>query len=440
MIAVEPTSVMTPLEETFIEAFKSSAAANGAAGALAELRTKGFEAFIATGFPGVKDEAWKYTNIQKALAHPLQIGNAASVDDIEEEDLAAFLIEGLSSDRIVLYDGRLVPHLTRVEGEYLSVSTLRDASQDEGVRTYLGRLAVSQDNGFAALNTAFLEDGVVVHARRTSEEPEPIHIVNVASGADRFVQPRILIMADPGAELTAVESQHVLGSGRVFANSVAEVVLGRSAKVDYSRIQDGGSRYSGVSNTYFYQEGASHGTCTTITLSGDMIRNNVVMHPDAEQCESHLFGLFIGQQDLHIDNHTLVDHAKPNCFSNELYKGVLDGRSNGVFNGRVLVRRDAQQTNAYQSNKSIVLSDDATMNAKPELEIYADDVKCSHGATTGRLDDEAMFYLRSRGLTERQARTMLLLAFVRDVLENVRSTALREHVDSILQDRLAGKE
>jgi Fe-S cluster assembly protein SufD len=439
MIAVDSPSVRNPLEKAFVEAFKSSSAANVPADALTELRNQGFEDFVATGLPDIKDEAWKYTNIQKALDHPLRVGAAASIDGIDERDLAAFRIEGLGSDRIVLFDGKIVPKLTRVEAAHVSVSTLSEQWQDDGVRRYVGHFVNSQDNGFAALNTAFLRDGLVIRARSTSGESEPIHIVHLSSGTDRFVQPRILVIVDPGAELTLVESQHVMGSGRVFVNSVAEAVVGSAAKLDYCRIQDGGSKCSTVSNAYFYQEEDSHATCTTITLSGDMIRNNVVMHPDAERCESHLFGLFVGREDLHIDNHTLVDHAKPNCFSNELYKGVLDGRSTGVFNGRVLVRRDAQQTNAYQSNKSIVLSDDATMNAKPELEIYADDVKCSHGATTGRLDDEAMFYLRSRGLSEKQARTMLLLAFVRDVLENIRSTALREHIDGILQVRLAGR-
>jgi Fe-S cluster assembly protein SufD len=438
MNAVESPATKPQLEGLIAEAYRTTAVQpNGLPDTLSALREQGFESFIQAGLPSSKDEAWKYTNISKALSLPLEITAAASVDEVQHRDVQPFLLNELDADTVVLLDGHIVPHLTRVSSDSVSVQSICEAVKDESVRSHYGSYADIQNNSFAALNTAFARDGVALRIARGTESEKAVHIVNLTSGRNRLIQPRILVIAEADSALTVVESHHVTSDGRVFANSVAEIFLGARARVDYYRLQDGGDKFSAVSNTNFYQEEGSHASCTTVTLSGDMIRNNVVMHPDGEHCESHLFGLFLGQENLHIDSHTLVDHARPNCYSNELYKGVLDGTSTGVFNGRVLVRRDAQQTNAYQSNKSIVLSDGATMNAKPELEIYADDVKCSHGATTGRLDDEAMFYLRSRGLTARQARTMLLLAFVRDVIENVRWAALREHLDVLLQSRLA---
>ena len=438
MIAVESPGPKTELEGLFTEAFEASiASANGTPDELVDLRQQSFAQFLAEGFPDAKSETWKYTNIGKALSRPLEVVSAAATDSVSEVAVSPFRIEGLNADTLVLLDGRIVPHLSQIEPGHVSVRPLNEAAQEESVRRHFGRYVNSEDNSFVALNTAFADDGVALHVTRSDEAARPVHIVSLASGHNRFVQPRVLIVVEPDADVTIFESHHVVGSGRVFVNSVVEAFVGERGRVDYYRLQDGGRLFSAVSNTHFYQQEASHAACSTFTLSGDMIRNNVVMHPDGEHCESHLFGLFLGQGDLHVDNHTLVDHAKPNCFSNELYKGVLGDRSTGVFNGRVLVRRDAQQTNAYQSNKSIILGDGATMNAKPELEIYADDVKCSHGATTGRLDEEALFYLRSRGLTEAQASTMLLLVFVRDVLENVRPSALREHLDQMLQQRLA---
>ena len=190
-----------------------------------------------------------------------------------------------------------------------------------------------------------------------------------------------------------------------------------------------------VTNTFAYQADHSIFRSSVFTLSGDMVRNDAYILPDGEHCESHLYGLFLGTGNMHVDNHTVVDHAKPNCFSSELYKGVLDDKSTGVFNGRVLVRQDAQQINAYQSNKSILLSDTAHMYSKPELEIYADDVQCSHGATTGQLDKDAIFYLRSRGLSEKQARALLLIAFARGVLDTIRIKPLREMLDYKIAQR-----
>ena len=217
---------------------------------------------------------------------------------------------------------------------------------------------------------------------------------------------------------------------------MTECVVGPGARVEHYHIQDEGQGAARVSTLHTYQQGGSYFATLTATLSGTMVRNNLNFLPDAEHCETHLFGLYLGQDQMHVDTHTLIDHARPNCQSNELYKGILDGRSTGVFNGKVLVRPDAQKTNAYQSSKSVVLTETARMFAKPELEIYADDVKCSHGATTGRLDEEALFYLQSRGLRIHQARALLLQAFARDVIEHVHIEPLRAYLDEVIANRL----
>ncbi|NNE33587.1 MAG: Fe-S cluster assembly protein SufD [Rhodothermales bacterium] len=438
MIAVEAPTKQEALESRFLSAFEAFAATreNNGANALTELREKGFASFLKSGFPEARSEAWKYTNIRKKLKHEFHVSHNQPNVELDNELLDSFSIDGLDADRLVLINGQLAEPLSNYSSGNVTVSILGDATDEPEISRHLGRYANYNGDSFVALNTAFIEGGICLHVARGKTPSRPVHILNITSGSDQFVQPRLLVVVDKGASINLIETQHGIGTGTIFVNSVVEAFVGADARVDYVRVQDGGETVSAVNNVNFYQEGSSYASCTTLTLSGDTIRNNVVMHPDGEHCESHLYGLFLGDQDLHVDNHTLVDHAKPNCYSNELYKGILDGGSKGVFNGRVLVRRDAQKTNAYQSNKTIVLGDRASMNAKPELEIYADDVKCSHGATTGRLDDEAMFYLRSRGLTADRARRLLLLAFVRDVVESLQLAPLRDHVDSLVQDRM----
>ncbi len=439
MAVVDTAVTGDTLEARIATAFEENIArSNGSNEWLAGVRRDAFARFRDMGFPAARDEAWKYTNIGKVLARPFNAVTGAPAAELRKAEIGRFSIADLDADIAVLVDGVFRRDLSDIQNGAISVQPLEEAMNDGGAVRHLTRYANPDTDSFLALNTSFLGSGIAL--RKTSAAPaRPVHIINIATGGDRLVQPRILIVAEPGREMTVIETCHIVGSGDVLVNAVAEAFVGSRARLDYYRIQDAGSSYSAINNAYIYQEAESHASCTTATLSGNVIRNNVVMHPDGEHCESHLFGIFVGQDSLHIDNHTLVDHAKPNCFSNELYKGVLDDESTGVFNGRVLVRRDAQKTNAYQSNKSIILSDRATMNAKPELEIYADDVKCSHGATTGRLDAEALFYLRSRGLTRDQANTMLLLAFVRDVVENIRLDEVRATIDRLLEVRLSGR-
>jgi Fe-S cluster assembly protein SufD len=257
----------------------------------------------------------------------------------------------------------------------------------------------------------------------------------VRGGSAPFVAPRVLVVAEDGAAVQVIERAFVVDGGDAFLTPLTEVSVAQGANVAHFRIQDAGVETYEVSNTEAHQHRDSVFSATTITLSGATVRNNARVVLGGEHAESHLYGLFLGEGTMHVDNATEMDHAQPHCTSNELYKGVLDGRSKGVFNGRVMVRPDAQKTNAYQSSRAVVLSEGAEMNSKPELEIYADDVKCSHGAATGRLDEAALFYLRQRGLTPTQARALLLLAFAREVTDTITIPALHDWLDDRLQAR-----
>jgi len=249
-------------------------------------------------------------------------------------------------------------------------------------------------------------------------------------------QPRNLIILEDNAQATIVESFHTIGTNDSFTNCFTEVVLNKDAHLDYYKIQNDSDKSYHVGTTQIYHVKKSYSSSTTITLSGAIVRNNLNIELGDEYCEAYLNGLYLEQGNMHVDNHTLVDHAKPNCYTNELYKGVLDDKSSGVFNGKIYVKLDAQKTNAFQSNKNILLSPNASMNTKPQLEILADDVKCSHGCTIGQMDDNALFFLRSRGIGESNAKALLTYAFASDVIDKVKLEPLRIHLNGLIAQRL----
>ena len=437
MTQVKSPDIDSSLEARFLRAFEVNRPhiLNGRGQSLAEMRNRAIREFADIGFPGPKDEAWKYTRVSKVLARDYEVTVSPTVPALARTDIEPFLIENLDAHTAVLVNGVFVPELSSIDPVKMRVTDLLESADDPVFLEHFGRRTDEQKEVFASLNTAFARHGLFVHVPKGAGG-RTLHVINISTeGTDVFLQPRHLFIVEDEAELTVIETHVGSGERHSFTNAVAECFVGERGRLDYYRIQDDECS-SSVTNTFVYQKASSYSSCTTVTLAGETIRNNVNVLPDAGFCESHLIGLFICKDDMHVDNHTLVDHAKPDCFSNELYKGILSDQSTGVFNGKVLVRRDAQRTNAYQSSKSVVLGDSARMNAKPELEIYADDVKCSHGATTGRLDAEALFYLRTRGLSEQRARTILLLAFARDVLENIQISPLREMLDSRVENRL----
>lgn len=396
------------------------------------VRDEAFTHIKTLGIPNRKMEAWKYTPVDRILDRGYAIPLTA-VGDLTDEQLDKHLIPDLDAHFIVTLNGRidqLKSNIGQLPGGVI-ISSLEHAASNYPalVAGHLGKYARSEHDAFVAMNAAISKSGLFIYVPANVELAQPIHIVHLSDASDAtVVQTRSLIVMDEGSRATIVETQSDTGRGLTFANNVLECALARHAFLDHYALQRFTSKGSVINTLYAYQKESSVFDTHTITLSGATIRNQPTIHPDAEHCTSHMYGVVMGSGEMHVDNHTLVDHAKPNCESNELYKTILSGRSTGIFNGKVFVRRDAQQTNAYQSNKSVVLSDDAKMYSKPELEIYADDVKCSHGATTGKLDTEAMFYLQSRGLSKPDAQRLLLMAFVGDVIDAIRPAAVKSYV------------
>ncbi|MDX1421400.1 MAG: SufD family Fe-S cluster assembly protein, partial [Rubricoccaceae bacterium] len=367
---------------------------DGAPRPFAARRREARDRFAALGFPTKKDEAWKYTDLRPALRPAYALSHAGAADRLARADLDAYRIPGLDAWRVVLVNGAFAPSLSDLDGLGATAQSLWDAASDEVVARYLGRTA---DDAFPALNTAFDLDGLFLHVPDGVALEKPLHVINlVDADADAFVQSRHLLVFGRNAQARVVETHHVRGDAETFGNHVTEIVVAQDAVVDHYRVQDEGPRAHQVNTTHAVQEGRSVFSTATFTFDGGIVRNDLTVVPDAEGCETNLYGLYVLRGGQHVDNHTFVDHAKPGCTSNELYKGIVYDRSTGVFNGKVFVRRDAQQTNAYQQSQGVVLSDDAHHYSKPELEIYADDVKCSHGSTTGEIDPEALYYCRAR--------------------------------------------
>ena len=412
---------------------------NGESTYLTSLRTKATERFLTIGFPKRKDEAWKYTNLNNLLKRDYRPSPVPSAHHLTHSEIAPHFIDGMDAFEVVLINGQYSEELSSIDGlpEGTIITSLTDAGKQHTglVQSHFARYADYHDDALVALNTAFSGEGLFIYVPEDVVVSKPIYVLSLHNGdEDTFIQPRNLFVFERQSQVTLVDKNSALLETSSFTNVVDEIFVGANAHVVCCKIQDEGNRASLITNTHVYQEGDSNFSIFTVTLTGELVRNNLYILPDAENCETHLYGLFVPRGQQHVDNHTLVDHAKPLCTSNQLYKGILGGKATGVFNGKVFVRQDAQKISAFQEHKTIILSDQAKMNAKPELEIYADDVKCSHGSTTGQIDKEAMFYLRSRGIPEAKARVLLLQAFTRDVLDQISIEPLKKMIEM----RLAG--
>ena len=362
---------------------------------------------------------------------------------ITEKELENLRLPGFKkANELVFINGVLSLTLSTIHSSGLTVLHMEKAAAGEYksiVSKNLGHSGHYLKDGINALNTAFLHEGAFIHVKKDLVMEYPLYIYHIADArlANSFSQPRNLVYLDEHSTLDIVETFITLGEQESFVNHVTEIVVEQDARLGYYKIQNDHKDASQVSTTHIRQIGKSYTNSVVISLNGAIIRNNLNLIFESEHCESHLYGLYCLKGQTHVDNHTVVDNAKPNCFSNELYKGVMDGKASGVFNGKIFVRKDAQKTNAYQSNKNILISDDASVNAKPQLEIFADDVKCSHGCTVGSLDEEALFYLRSRGINLENARALLLQAFAVDILENIKPEPIRLYVEKLISQRLA---
>jgi Fe-S cluster assembly protein SufD len=407
---------------------------------LGVIRQKAFEALSKMGIPTTRHEEWKYTRIGSFFNKEYQYTESQSA--LNAADLVPVRLPGYEQANELFYiNGRYAPELSVVRSKGLTVQPLQEAAKNEYrdiVSKHLGHSSNYLKDGIIAMSTAFVQDGVFVHIKKGQIIEHPIYIYNItdARQANILAQPRTLVYVGENAQVKFVETFNTLGTQESFTNRVIEIVVDKDAITEYYKIQTDASHASQVATTHIQQIGKSYTHTVTVSLNAGLVRNNLNIVLDEERCEAHLYGIYLQQGQSHIDNHTVVDHAKPHCESNELYKGMLDDQSTGVFNGKIFVRQDAQKTNAYQSNKNVLLSEGASVNTKPQLEIFADDVKCSHGCTIGRLDDESLFYLRSRGIPENIARSLLLHGFAVDILEQIKLAPIRDYVDKLISERL----
>lgn len=399
---------------------------------LVSLRQKAIEHFADAGFPTTKDEEWAFTNIGPLTRINFEL--AASSSAPAALDDYRYGLNGL-----VFVDGHFAPAHSHLNGlsDEVFIKRLSTAAQTFIVSAALGRAATTEGQAFTALNTAFLQDGAVVYVPHEVVE-QPIHLLFVSTGqrANVVSHPRVLVILGPNAQATVVESYVGLGSEPYLTNSVSELFLGPNAVLDHYRVQRESAAAFHIAATHVYEERAAQFRSTAITLGGRLTRHHIHTALAGEDVDSTLNGLYIEDGAQHVDNHTLIEHIQPHCQSHEFYKGILGGRATGVFRGKIHVHQAAQKTDAYQANQNLLLSETAQINTKPQLEIYADDVKCSHGATIGQLDEDALFYLRSRGIGHQEAVRVLTRAFAGEVLDRVRVPALKDQLDRLVDSRL----
>ncbi len=402
-------------------------------------RVKAIEHFKSLGFPGAKHEEWKYSNVRKLVNNHY---NFHPESEITRDELNEFHLPDLEGNILYFINGIYHPEFSELKdtGEKVQVMTFRQAQKEnpELLNKHYGKLSDVSNEAFTAMNTALANDGIIVHVKKgvTLEQPVILRMISDNRNENVGSVLRNLVVVEENAEVKIAESYRSFGENTGFVNTVTEITVDKNARVDYYKVQDDTDRMYHVGTTNVYQSDNSYFYAATITLNGGFVRNNLHLTLDGEYIDSHMFGLYIPNGSQHIDNHTVADHRKANSVSNELYKGILMDESTGVFNGKIFVRQDAQKTNAYQNCRNVVMSDKAVMNTKPQLEIWADDVKCSHGTTTGKLNDEAIFYMRSRGIPKEEAVRLQLLAFAEDVVSQIKIDTIREFLTEKIKEKL----
>jgi Fe-S cluster assembly protein SufD len=412
----------------------------GGARWLQDLRDHAASRFVELGFPTVREEDWRFTNVAPIVATEFRPAPAVRLD---VGVLQSFLWPD-APFRAVVVNGRFVPELSRLGGlpNGVRFGSLAAAAVDHAdvVGRYLGQLCDAGASAFTALNTAFTLDGAYVFVPDGLVLEQPLQILFVATGAGAeaaISHPRTLIVAGDRSQLQIVETYVSAAGERHFSNAVTEVAAGEGAIVDHYKVEEESIEAFHIASMHIHAARASNVSTHAFTLGGRLVRNDIVAVLDGEGAEATLNGLYLADGDRLVDTHTTIDHAKAHCPSHEIYKGILGGNARAVFNGKIIVRQDAQKTDAKQTNRALLLSDHATINTKPQLEIFADDVKCTHGAAIGQLDEDALFYLRARGLTFLEARDMLIHAFAGDILDRVKIEPLKQALATELYAQLA---
>ncbi len=406
---------------------------------LHQKRQEAMQHFKHLGFPNTKHEEWKYTNVNKILKNAY---NFDSISELKAEDTQTLRLPEMEANVLFFVNGVFRKDLSHIVSneKQLLIQDLGEAYQANPalVDQHFARFGNTEQEAFTALNTAFAEQGLFLRVPdgQVVEAPVVLHFISDARQENVAVQPRCLFVVGKNSQLSLIDKIDTLGTHHSFNNAVTEIVVQEDAYVTHCKIQNDQAQSYYIGTTQIYQAKQSTYTNTTISLNGGLIRNNLNITLDGEHIESNMYGLYMLKGKTHVDNHSVADHRQPHAVSNELYKGILDDQSTGVFNGKIYVRQAAQKTNAYQQNRNILLTDQASINTKPQLEIWADDVKCSHGATTGSLDEQALFYLRSRGIVASEARALLIFAFGNEIIEKITVESVREYLANIVAQRL----
>lgn len=408
---------------------------------LQTLRQEAFGRFCDTGFPTLKHEAWRFTNVAPIARENFGTPDASAAADLTLEDLRPFLLSEAAC-RLVFVNGRFASALSDCDllpsGVEAGSLAARIDRNSEALEATLGKHLDLERDPFCSLNTALLEDGAYVRVGRGTVLAAPIHLLFVSTESDQplMIHPRNLIFTERDAQADIVEEHVSLGDGKFFSNTATELIAAENSVVAHHMLERENRKTFHISTLQIQQERNTSVSSHSVLIGGALVRNNV--HPvlAGEGAECIINGLFLGEDTQHLDNYMLVDHASPHCSSHQFYNGILSGRAHGVFHGLILVRKNAQKTDAKQTNRNLLLSDDAQIDTKPQLEIYADDVKCTHGATIGQLDEKVLYYLRTRGIDEVTARELMLFAFAGECIGRIRSVPVREHVEQIARQSL----
>lgn len=411
----------------------------------ADLRMKAIEFFMNTGFPDKKNEKWRNTDLSKTLESEYNYYFEPTFkENINLKKIFRCDIPNLNTDMISQLNGWYISEngAIRKTSEGILIGSLAAARIEypEIFKKYYSKIAEHNKNGFVALNTAFALDGVFIYVPDGLKVDIPLQMVSIIMHHKNiFIQNRNLIILGKNSNLTLVQCNDSLDYQRSLTNTVSEIFIEKNATLNLYKLQNKNDNSTLINTLFFNLENDSHLSSNAITFNGGLIRNESYVKLNGRGCNSNILGLYLMDKRQHVDNQVFIDHVCPDCTSNELYKGILDDSASAVFNGHVLVRKDAQKTNAYQNNKNILLTDKATVNTQPFLEIYADDVKCSHGATVGQLDMDAMFYLRSRGIGEHNARMLLMYAFAAEIINKITIEPLKIRIDDMVKKRLRGE-
>ena len=404
-----------------------------------DIRSEAIKTFETEGFPTKKDEAWKYTSLNSVLKHDYSVFPKQE-NALEYNDIKKYFIHDIDTYKIVFIDGKYSSHLSETTHDGLDVCLMSAALSKPKyqlvIDNYFNKIATK--DGLSSLNTAFSKEGAYIHIPKNKVVAKPIQILHFSTGNEStlLLQPRNLIVVEENAHVQIIERHQSVTDNPVLTNSVTEIAANKRAIVDYYKIQNDNKNASLIDSTFVDQKRESDVSVHTFSFGGKLTRNNLNFYQNGEHMDSTLNGVTIIGDKQHVDHNTLVHHIEPNCESHQDYKGIFNDSATGVFNGKVIVNKEAQKTNAFQSNNNILLSDKSTINSKPQLEIFADDVKCSHGCTIGQLDESALFYMKSRGIPEKEAKGLLMYAFSNNVLKSVKIPELKQRITKIIATKL----